>query len=305
MSSVPRQFLNHLHHGKIEEVLAELPDESVDCIFADPDYNVGIIYEGRNYTQKFDKYIGETIEWATQCHRVLKNDGNFFIVNYPKNNAHLRVKYLDDAFYDVHEYVWAYRTNIGQGPNHFTTAHRTVLHCTKNKNNRFYKSAVAVPYLNPTDRRIRKLIESGSPGRMPYSWFEINLVKNVGRAKSFHSCQIPEALSTMLFKATCKKGDTVLVLYGGAGSELVVAQRLGLNWVSAELVPEYQDLIEERLRRGGEVPETSRMLTAIRARQRQKQGQTDLWTASRGRKFPAAKTTIARPQSRTVAPSPR
>ena len=112
------------------------------------------------------------------------------------------------------------------------------------------------------------------------SWFEYNLVKNVGRSKSFHSCQIPETLSEMLFKATCKKGDTVLVLFGGAGSELVVCQRLGLDWVSAELVPQYQQLIEERLKHGGEVPTESRMLTAIRARQITNQGQTKLWDAS-------------------------
>ena len=278
MDGIPADLLNHLYRGPIEEVLPRLPDESVNCIFADPDYNVGIRYQGRSFTRKFEEYIDSCIAWAKQGHRVLKPDGNFFIINYPKNNAYLRVRYLDSAFYAVHEYVWAYPTNVGHGRNHFTTAHRTILHCTKQKANRFYKEAVAVPYQNPNDRRIRKLIRKGSPGRMPYSWirqepqglswFEFNLVKNVSRSKSFHSCQIPEALTTMLFRATTKPGDTVLVLFGGAGSELVVCQRLGLNWVSAELVPEYCDLIEARLKRGGEVPESQRMLTSIRLKQR-------------------------------------
>jgi site-specific DNA-methyltransferase (adenine-specific) len=277
-SSVPTDLLNHLYRGPIEEVLRRLPDGSIDCIFADPDYNVGIRYQGRSYTRKFSEYIDSCVSWARESHRVLKPDGNLFIINYPKNNAYLRVRYLDDNFYAVNEYVWVYHTNVGHGKNHLTTAHRTILHCTKQRENRFYKDAVAVPYLNPTDRRIRKLTKGGSPGRMPYSWlaeepqdkswFEFNLVKNVSRSKSFHSCQIPEALSSMLFRATTKPGDTVLVLFGGAGSELVVCQRLGLNWVSAELVPEYCDLIEARLKRGGEVPETLRMLTSIRSRQR-------------------------------------
>jgi len=277
-SGVPTDLLNHLYRGPIEEVLGRLPDESVDCIFADPDYNVGIRYQGRSYTRKFTEYIDSCVVWSKESQRVLKPDGNFFIINYPKNNAHLRVRYLDEAFYAVNEYVWVYRTNVGHGKNHFTTAHRTILHCTKQRENRFYKDAVAVPYQNPTDRRIRKLVKQGSPGRMPYSWldeqpqgnswFEFNLVKNVSRSKSFHSCQIPEALTTTLFRATTKPGDTVLVLFGGAGSELVVCQRLGLNWVSAELVPEYCDLIEARLKRGGEIPEAQRMMTSIRARQR-------------------------------------
>ena len=277
MSEVPADLLNHLYRGPIEDVLRRLPDESVDCIFADPDYNVGIRYQGRSYTRKFAEYIDSCVAWSKESQRVLKLDGNFFIINYPKNNAHLRVHYLDDAFYAVNEYVWVYHTNVGHGKNHFTTAHRTILHCTKQRANRFYKDAVAVPYQNPNDRRIRKLVRQGSPGRMPYSWldqqpqdgswFEFNLVKNVSRSKSFHSCQIPEALTTTLFRATTKPGDTVLVLFGGAGSELVVCQRLSLNWVSAELVPEYCDLIEARLKRGGEIPESQRMLTSIRARQ--------------------------------------
>ncbi|MDG6970050.1 MAG: site-specific DNA-methyltransferase [Nitrososphaerota archaeon] len=288
---IPTDLLNHLYHGPIEEVLKRLPDESVDTIFADPDYNVGIIYEGKKYTTKFNDYIESTVAWAKECHRVLKPTGNFFIINYPRNNAYLRVRYLDEAFYDIHDYAWVYKTNIGQGPRHFTTAHRSILHCVKSPDNHFFKEAVAVPYQNPADKRIRKLIEEGSPGRMPYSWieaeptppsdtdrswFEFNLVKNVGRSKSFHSCQIPEALSELLFKATCKKGDTVLVLFGGAGSELVVCQRLKLNWVSAELVPQYQQLIAERLKHGGDVPTESRMLTAIKARQSNLRGQTKL-----------------------------
>lgn len=271
--------VGRLYPDRIEKLLLELEDESVDCIFADPDYNVGVTYEGRSYTKRFGSYIADCIGWAKECERVMKPDGNLFIVNYPKNNAYLRVGYLDNAFVGVYEYVWVYHQNIGHSPGRFTTAHRSILHCTKSKRNRFFRDEIAVPYQNPTDRRIRRLIDRGSSGRLPYSWLEgyepsegpwveVNLVKNVSRSKSFHSCQIPEQLSEMLFRATTKQGDTVLVLFGGAGSELVVAERLGLRWVSAEIVPAYRQLIEDRLSRAGEVPVGKRMLTRIRRRQR-------------------------------------
>lgn len=262
------EHLNRLFRGRVEDLLSELDDESVDCVYADPDYNVGVRYLGKSYTTQFEKYIQSCIGWAKECFRVLKPDGNFFIINYPKNNAYLRVRYLDSAFYAVHDYAWVYNTNVGHTPRRFTTAHRSILHCVKSPRNRFYKDAVAVGYENPTDRRIRALVAAGSKGRMPYSWYYHDLVKNVSRSKSFHSCQIPEELSEMLFRATTKRGDKVLVLYGGAGSELVVCQRLGLKWLSAEIVPEYSDLIEQRLSLGGRVPDEQRMLTAIRARQR-------------------------------------
>ncbi|MDR3275108.1 MAG: hypothetical protein LBS81_03890 [Endomicrobium sp.] len=44
--------------------------------------------------------------------RVLKPEGNLFMMNYPKQNAYLRVRYLDGDAYGVFDYVWVY-TNVG------------------------------------------------------------------------------------------------------------------------------------------------------------------------------------------------
>src|SRR5271169_925349 len=149
-------FLDHVFNKDVMELLRELPDNSVDCIYADPDYNVGIKYNDVSYSKKFDDYISWCISWSKESNRVLKEGGNFFIINYPKNNAYLRTRYLDSVFYDVQEYVWIYNTNIGHSKRRFTTAHRSILHCTKSKENNFFKENVAEPYENPTDRRIKK-----------------------------------------------------------------------------------------------------------------------------------------------------
>jgi site-specific DNA-methyltransferase (adenine-specific) len=246
------------------KLLAELPDESIDCIYADPDYNVGVRYNDVSHRKKFDDYISWCIEWSKESNRVLKKDGNFFIINYPKNNAYLRTRYLDGAFYDVSEYVWVYNTNIGHSKRRFTTAHRSILHCVKSKVNKFYKENVAVPYENPTDRRIKKLIASGEPGRMPYSWFYYNLVKNVGVTKTFHSCQIPEGLSRTLIAAATMPGDVVLVLFGGSGSEVVECLKMKRRFVSAEIDKKYYRLINARLRSEGRVPEKYRLLNSMK-----------------------------------------
>jgi DNA modification methylase len=248
----------------ILELLKKIPDRSVDCVYADPDYNVGVKYNNTRYTKSFDEYISWCVSWSEQTHRVLNEDGNFFIINYPKNNSYLRTRYLDQAFHDVNEYVWIYNTNIGHSNRRFTTAHRSVLHCTKSKNNRFFKENVAEPYENPKDRRIKKLIESGQPGRMPYSWLYFDLVKNVGFTKTFHACQIPEGLSSTLIKASTKPGDVVLILFGGSGSEIVECRRLGRHFVSAEIDKKYYNLIMQRLKSGGVVPKKYRLLTSIK-----------------------------------------
>lgn len=248
-------YLNKVYNGDIMHVLKDLPDNSVDMVFGDPDYNVGIKYGSNSYTKNFDEYINWYIELTKESMRVLKNDGNLFMMNYPQQNAHLRVKYLDLHFPHINEYVWVYNTNVGHTPKRFTTAHRSILHVRKDAKNKFFKDAVALPYKNPTDKRIRQNLANGSKGRMPYSWFEFNLVKNVSKEKTYHACQIPQKLTEMLIKATTKPKDVALILFGGSGAEIDVCRNLNRQFISAEIDKKYCDIINNRLSNGSIAPE--------------------------------------------------
>ncbi len=257
--TLPGHFARRVFKRDVMEVLRELPDGCVDMIYGDPDYGVGINYAGATYTRKWGEYMDGYIALARESLRVLRPDGNMFLINYPKQNAHLRARFLDDAAAGVFDYVWVYPTNVGHAKNRFTTAHRSVLHVTKSANNRFYKEQVAQPYKNPGDRRIRQRVAEGHRGRMPYSWFEFNLVKNVSRDKTFHACQIPLPLFEMLVNAATKPGDSVFVLFGGSGSEVVRAKQMKRVYLSCEVHPAYHRMIEERLQNGGEIAAKHRL----------------------------------------------
>ncbi|PJB17549.1 hypothetical protein CO116_00740 [Candidatus Falkowbacteria bacterium CG_4_9_14_3_um_filter_38_19] len=248
-------YLNKIYNGDIMHLLKDMPDKSADMVFGDPDYNVGIKYGDNNYTKNFNDYIDWYIELTKESMRVLKDDGNLFMLNYPQQNAHLRVKYLDLYFPHINEYVWVYNTNVGHTPKRFTTAHRSILHVRKSNDNKFFKDEVALPYKNPTDRRIRQNLANGSRGRMPYSWFEFNLVKNVSKEKTYHACQIPQKLTEMLIKASTKPKDIVLVLFGGSGAEVALCKNLSRQFISAEIDKKYCDIINTRLANGFIAPE--------------------------------------------------
>jgi DNA modification methylase len=256
---VEDNFINKVFNQDIMQVLNVIPDSSIDMIYSDPDYNVGIKYNNKSYSKKFDEYIDWYIELAKESLRVLKDDGNMFFINYPKQNAYLWVKYLDRACRNVHEYVWIYNTNVGHSPKKFTTAHRTILHCTKSKDNKWFKEAVAEEYLNPNDKRIKQNIINGSKGRMPYSWLYYNLVKNISKDKTIHSCQIPLGLTEKLLKASTQPRDLVLIHFGGSGSEILLAKKLGRDYISAEIDPIYYNMILERLEKGGKIPDKYRL----------------------------------------------
>jgi len=254
-----KHFRNKVFQKDVLEVLKSMPADSVDMVYGDPDYNVGINYAGNTYTTKWKAYINWYIELSRECLRVLKPDGNMFLINYPKQNAWLRVQFLDENAYDVQDYVWVYNTNVGHSPSRFTTAHRSILHVRKSASNKFYKDQVTQPYKNPDDKRIKQRMAEGHNGRMPYSWFYYDLVKNVSRDKTFHACQIPLPLVEMLIKSCTVEGGDVLVLFGGSGSELVLARQLNRHFISCEIHPKYYQLIQERLSSNGAIKEEHRL----------------------------------------------
>ncbi len=253
------KFMNKVFNDDVLNVLKKIPDNSLDMIYGDPDYNVGINYSGVKYKQEWDKYINWYIELSKESMRVLKPEGNLFMINYPKQNAYLRVKYLDEAAYDVQDYVWVYNTNIGHSPKRLTTAHRSVLHVRKTKNNKFYKDNIAVPYQNPTDKRIIERIKNGHKGRMPYSWFYFDLVKNVSKDKTFHACQIPLPLVETLIKSSTVENDNIFILFGGSGSEIMLSKTLNRNFISCELHKDYYNMILDRLQNNGGIKDNYKL----------------------------------------------
>lgn len=250
---------NKLYNDDVLKILKSLPNDCLDMIYGDPDYNVGINYNGSKYTQKWEDYIAWYCELAQESMRVLKPSGNLFMMNYPKQNAYLRVKCLDSISYDVQDYVWVYNTNVGHSKRRLTTAHRSILHATKSKNNHFYKDNIALPYQNPTDKRILQRLKEGHKGRMPYSWFYFDLVKNVSKDKTFHSCQIPLKLVEMLIKSCTNEGDSVFILFGGSGGELVLCEKLKRIWLSCELHKPYYEMILDRLKNQGKIQDKFRL----------------------------------------------
>jgi site-specific DNA-methyltransferase (adenine-specific) len=242
--------VNTVYEGDVFDLLRMLPDYSVDMVFSDPDYNMGIRYNGRRYRKAWDDYIDWYIRLARESLRVLKDDGNAFFLNMPKQNAYLRVRYLDDACYDVHEYAWLYTTPLPSSPYRFRTAHRTILHARKQKRTRWYKHAVALPYRRHNDKGIQRALAEGSSGRMPDDWFYFDVVTAGSREKTIHPCQVPRRLFELLLRASTQEGDLVLVLFGGAGSEVAVCHEMNRRWLTAEIDPVYADLIRKRIALG-------------------------------------------------------
>ncbi|MBY0496392.1 MAG: site-specific DNA-methyltransferase [Cyanobacteria bacterium] len=79
------------------KVLPHIRDEVVDCVFADPPFNLGKEY-GKNSNDAVPdgEYVRWCKSWLDECVRVLRPGGSIFVYNLPKWNvilgAHLTVQ---------------------------------------------------------------------------------------------------------------------------------------------------------------------------------------------------------------------
>src|SRR3989338_260397 len=85
---------------------------------------------------------------------------------------------------------------------------------------------------------------------MPYSWVYFDLDKNVRKKKPFHAWLKPQKLSEVRIESCTMEGDSVLMLFGGSGSERCLCKELKRNFISAGVDAKYHKMIMDRIEKG-------------------------------------------------------
>ncbi len=225
------------------DILQELPiiDKDVpvgrtwdfDLILTDPLYNIGWKYSDEVNDNKKD-YNEWCLEWAELCIDNLKENGIFAVINYPENNNILYTDLVRKGYNFVQELIWEYPTNVGHSKVKYTRNYRTIIIFSKSKKYTF--NPIKQPYKNPTDKRVKQLIENGSKGTNHYTTFEINMCKNVSKDKKNNGInQLPRELVEILIKTYTNEGDNVLDPFVGNGTVMNIAHELNRNAVGIDL----------------------------------------------------------------------
>lgn len=68
-------YLGKVINGDCIEVMAKMPESSVDLIVTSPPYGVGIAYDSFNDDIEFEQYKLFSASWLREAYRVLKDDG--------------------------------------------------------------------------------------------------------------------------------------------------------------------------------------------------------------------------------------
>lgn len=247
---VPRIYPSKVHTLDVMEGLSLLDTGSVDLVVTDPPYNIGVGYSGTNQDRLPDSaYHDWCAKWFAEIRRVLKDTGSFYVMHYPEVCATWK-RELDRLLNFQRWITWVYPCNVGQSPTNWTRAQRTILAYTKGSAPYFDGKADPQPFRNPTDKRIKQLIEDGQEGVTPYDWWEFNLVKNVSSDKQEWPNQIPVPLVERIVKVACPPDGLVLDPFMGSGTTAVAAAQNGRSWIGFDQDPKSSDMTEARLNGG-------------------------------------------------------
>jgi modification methylase len=246
-------ILNSVYLGDSLDQLAQLPDASVDLVFADPPYNLqldGDLHrpnESRvdGVTQAWDKfasfadYDAFTRAWLEQCQRVLKPDGAMWVIGSYHNIFRVGAVLQDVGYWIQNDVIWL-KTN--PMPNfrgkRFTNAHETLIWAGRDKDARVTFNYEAMKVFND-DLQMR------SDWLIPICSGPERLKDDTGRKA--HPTQKPEALLARVILASSQPGDVILDPFFGTGTTGAVAKRLGRNWIGIERDPDYAAAANARI----------------------------------------------------------
>ena len=238
--------------GDCIEILAQLPENSVDLIFADPPYNLQLRNElwRPNMTRvdavsdewdkfaNFEEYDNFTRAWLSACRRVLKETGTIWVIGSYHNIYRVGAILQDLDFWILNDVVWV-KTN--PMPNfrgvRFTNAHETLIWAQKTKGAKYTFNHHAMKALNE-DLQMR------SDWVIPICSGSERVRINGAKA---HSTQKPEALLYRIILSSSNPGDIVLDPFFGSGTTGAVAKKLRRDWIGIERDETYIKIAQERI----------------------------------------------------------
>ncbi|MBI3800165.1 MAG: site-specific DNA-methyltransferase [Deltaproteobacteria bacterium] len=234
--------LGLLYEADCLKLFAMLRDESIDCIFADPPFNLGKDYGNgavKDDLKKYD-YLRWSFAWIDESIRVLKPGGSLFIYILPQWGYHLAT-HLEEMHKLLfrHWIALSMKSTFPRGRKLYP-AHYALLYFTKGEPKTFNRVRLPIPicrhcgkdikdygghrkYLNPLGLNLTDFWDDTAPAR--HRKFKTR----------WHINELKPMIPSRCFEISTNPGEVVLDPFGGGGSSYEAAQTLQRYWLGSEI----------------------------------------------------------------------
>jgi site-specific DNA-methyltransferase (adenine-specific) len=258
---------NHVYQGDCIKLFERIEPGSIDLVFADPPFNIGYQYDVYHDERADHEYLGWSQAWMAGIQRALKPNGTFWLAIGDEYAAELKLIAQRDCRFTCRSWVIWYYTfgvNCTRG---FSRSHTHLFQFVKDPKHFTFNAddpAVRVP----SARALVYADKRANPkGRLPdntwilrpqdapdsfsaeeNTWFFSRVAGTFKEREGFHGCQMPEQLLGRIIRCSSNPDEIVLDPFGGSGTTLAVAKKLGRQWIGFELSADYVAKIKARVK---------------------------------------------------------
>jgi len=247
-----------LHNRDFLTDAANLPDQSIDLILADPPYGLGKDYGNDSDMRSGDDFLGWTREWLELAIPKLKPSGSLYIFCTWQYAPEIFV-FLKSRLTMVNEIIWDRRVpSMGGTTRRFTSVHDNIGLFAVSKDYYFDLDPVRIPYDAVTKKaRSRKLFEGSKWLEMGYNPKDVWSVSRLHRQHAErvdHPTQKPLEIVERMVLASCPSGGRVLDPFMGSGTTAVACARQQRQFVGYEINESYCAIARERVSLAASAP---------------------------------------------------
>ena len=243
-----------LYHGDSLLVLAQLPENSIDMIFADPPYNLSnggfTVHAGKMvsvHKGDWDKSKGFQDDydfhyrWLEACKRVLKPQGTLWVSGTYHSIYQCGHALQLLGYHILNDISW-FKPNAS--PNlscrFFTASHETIIWARKDKKAKHIFNYDLMKGGDWPEDKLKK------PTYQMRSVWSIGTPKPDEKKFGKHPTQKPLDLLKRIVLASTNKGDIILDPFTGSSTTGIVATVHGRKFVGVDLEKQYLDLSIKR-----------------------------------------------------------
>lgn len=243
--------INNVYLDDCVNILNKIDSKSVDLVFADPPFNIGIKYDKYQDNKTYNEYLDWSKIWIEESCRILKQNGSVYIAIGDEFSAEINLILKENGLYFRNWIIWYYTFGQNQKKK-FNRSHTHILYFTKDKEN-FIFNADSIRI--PSARQLLYNDKRANPkGKIPDDVWQIPRVCGTFHERiGDHPCQMPEELLERIIKVSSNEDDLVVDPFGGTGTTSVVAKRLKRNFITMDISESYYNVIIKRLEENSKV----------------------------------------------------
>ena len=248
-NKISKEYENKIICNDSENVLQNMPNNSIDLIFTSPPYNFGLDYNKNKDDHFWEDYFSKLFRIFDECIRVVKYGGRIIVNIQPLFSDYIPSHHIISNYFLNKKLIW--KGEILWEKNNYNCKY-TAWGSWKSPSS---------PYLKYTWEFLEifskgTLKKDGDKNNIDISADEFkqwvvakwSIAPERDMKKYGHPAMFPETLVERILKLFSFKGDIVLDPFNGVGTTTLVAKKFGRKFIGIDISEEYCKTAEERLK---------------------------------------------------------